>query len=441
MKNKFYNKGQILIEILIALIVVSLISGGVYYYLSKQIPKIPEFTEKTSQEITPTPSPTPSATPNLSSGPSPSPSPAPAPTPIVQKCTDGTLYGQCSANKPKYCGNGNLIDKCSNCGCSEGTNCQNEECKITKTTCLKSGVCVNDDILLIVQKGGGSFVTYDNRWGEITVDKEITKFYSQTVGEEADFLAVFTNFNASLERPRYSLSLGSGYTYGTKNLKAFLGMLNVEDLRKPDNFEDLIVTLAHEIGHYWLFYLSNPKLNLTERIEAEMNVHYWSCFQPGTVRYFDIMGGYDWKQSGANTFFSPFLPSPKTTGKFKFSPLSLYLMGLIPAESVSPMYWIEPFDGSNNCSTGGKAATEMTVSGTRKEVTIEDIMGVYGQRFPDYKNSQKEFKIQFALVVKEDSNLAQADINKLQEFINEFSNYFNFATFGKANVRVVPYPN
>jgi len=46
---------------------------------------------------------------------------------IQQKCTDGTLYGQCSTNKPIYCDNGNLIDKCSICGCPSGQECHTDE--------------------------------------------------------------------------------------------------------------------------------------------------------------------------------------------------------------------------------------------------------------------------------------------------------------------------
>jgi len=40
-----------------------------------------------------------------------------------QTCSDGTLYGQCSAAKPKYCDNGTLTDKCSSCGCPAGQSC------------------------------------------------------------------------------------------------------------------------------------------------------------------------------------------------------------------------------------------------------------------------------------------------------------------------------
>jgi hypothetical protein len=44
----------------------------------------------------------------------------------AQQCADGTPYGQCSANKPKYCDNGNLVDNCQQCGCPAGQSCQSD---------------------------------------------------------------------------------------------------------------------------------------------------------------------------------------------------------------------------------------------------------------------------------------------------------------------------
>ena len=38
-------------------------------------------------------------------------------TSAIPFCSDGTEFGTCSANKPSYCYNGRLIDKCSVCGC------------------------------------------------------------------------------------------------------------------------------------------------------------------------------------------------------------------------------------------------------------------------------------------------------------------------------------
>ena len=46
---------------------------------------------------------------------------------IIEKCSDGSLYGECAVIKPKYCQNGKLVDNCELCGCDEGT-CSNGKC-------------------------------------------------------------------------------------------------------------------------------------------------------------------------------------------------------------------------------------------------------------------------------------------------------------------------
>ncbi len=48
---------------------------------------------------------------------------------VIPTCSDGTEYGQCSSTKPKYCDNGTLVDKCTLCGCSQGT------CSVINDTC------------------------------------------------------------------------------------------------------------------------------------------------------------------------------------------------------------------------------------------------------------------------------------------------------------------
>ena len=51
MRQTFFdNKGQSLIGVVIVLVIVGLISGGLYFYLSNQIPKVSEVTEKQQKE-------------------------------------------------------------------------------------------------------------------------------------------------------------------------------------------------------------------------------------------------------------------------------------------------------------------------------------------------------------------------------------------------------
>ncbi|MEA3343797.1 MAG: C1 family peptidase [archaeon] len=75
-----------------------------------------------------------------------------------QKCSDGTPYGQCSSTKPKYCDNGNLIDKPSECGCPTGyadcdstdsngcevnTATDNSNCGSCGNTCGANEICMS----------------------------------------------------------------------------------------------------------------------------------------------------------------------------------------------------------------------------------------------------------------------------------------------------------
>ncbi len=65
---------------------------------------------------------------------------------IQQKCSDGTSYNQCSTNKPLYCDNGSLINKCSICGCPSGEESQSDEsCAIVEViTCTDSDGGINE---------------------------------------------------------------------------------------------------------------------------------------------------------------------------------------------------------------------------------------------------------------------------------------------------------
>lgn len=83
-----------------------------------------------------------------------------------QTCSDSTHYGSCSSAKPKYCDNGNLIDKCSICGCVSGTCRADGICRImsaiTGAVRDASNNPVKDAIVLIVDSSGrkvGDFIT------------------------------------------------------------------------------------------------------------------------------------------------------------------------------------------------------------------------------------------------------------------------------------------
>jgi hypothetical protein len=61
---------------------------------------------------------------------------------VKTSCGDGTIYGQCSVNKPYFCSNGTLIEKASSCGCNSnlsltGNSCISKYQEQPKTITLK----------------------------------------------------------------------------------------------------------------------------------------------------------------------------------------------------------------------------------------------------------------------------------------------------------------
>jgi len=184
-KINFHNRGQSLIGIIIVLVVVSLITGGLYYYFSKkQIPELTKITEKpTKEEVVPRE--------KIEE------------KPIIQKCTDGTLYTQCSSDKPKYCDNGNLVDKCSICGCPSNQVCQaNDSCKI-----------VPQKLLLLVE---------DNLYKGLTQELNT---YSNDVKREFGFETIIKTFPSSA-----SLLEIKSYVSNIYNSNQLTGVLIVGNL-------------------------------------------------------------------------------------------------------------------------------------------------------------------------------------------------------------------
>jgi len=187
MENNFYNRGQTLTGILIVLVVVGIITGGLYFYLSSQVPETSEITEKQEEKkIIPSPEQElPEKETTIPEETTPKEEVVPVcqnecsqtslkkcsgngyqtcgnydtdnclewssiiacpinticqngiciqQTQQEQRCADGTLYGQCSTNKPQYCANGNLVNKCSLCSCSLNYYCDksSELCRIAE---------------------------------------------------------------------------------------------------------------------------------------------------------------------------------------------------------------------------------------------------------------------------------------------------------------------
>lgn len=251
---------------------------------------------------------------------------------------------------------------------------------------------------------------------EYAVRKAVAKEFYRTHPDDYDFLVIFTGFDFFMGTGKYGEPLGlyfsvknditgigseqfdNSTSFGSNGkLQGYIDMgpLASKDTNPMDpGFEETISTLSHEVMHRWGAYVmfrdqnGLPSMSLLagdQPHHTEDEAH-WN-FLLHTQN--SVLFGNDWKDNGDGTFTS------QGRKRSAYSPLDLYLMGMIDRSQVPPFFLIEnpdidrmllPEEGS-------------TVSGSARTITIDDIIAAEGERFPTASDSQKNFKMAFIYLV------------------------------------------
>lgn len=179
--------------------------------------------------------------------------------------------------------------------------------------------------------------------------------------------------------------------YGSQGkLQGTIDLGNVTELAATPfgpKLDETLTTLSHELLHRFGAYVrfKNADGSLNNALLGKDSAH-WSYLldSQGSVMY-----GNGWKANSDGTFTS-------TAARSGYSPLDLYLMGMIPKEQAPPMLLIE------NSAIDKTKLPELgaTISGTAKIVTIDDIIAAEGARIPDSTTAQKKFTVGFVLLTR-----------------------------------------
>ncbi len=163
--------------------------------------------------------------------------------------------------------------------------------------------------------------------------------------------------------------------------------------------------LLQETGHHWGAFAgfkenaSDPQIRYDHMLNNRPG--HWDRYMDddnSPMDYDDI----DWIENNDGTFTK----HPISQGEFVFCDLDLYLMGLIPPSQVNPFYYIKNPTGTGN-----------TISGQKKQVSIDQIILANGQRTPDSSSSQKTFKQAWIILTKDVSkvNVMARDRERLRK--------------------------
>lgn len=220
----------------------------------------------------------------------------------------------------------------------------------------------------------------------------------------------------------FSAQYGSG-----GRLESFVHMDSItkypDDLNQRFLGEDSALSvLAHEVGHRWLAQARfRDGASTSNELLGRDEVH-WSFFLDSDGSFLE---GNDLTDLGGGQF--------RTAGAaLRYSPLDQYLMGLRPAAEVPPFFFARnPVGGGSD--RGRDPQTGVTFSGTRKDVTIDDVIAALGPRNPAPAPQAQPFRQAFVFVAVGGA-ADPAAIQKIDRIRSAFSEFFAQGTEGRGRV-------
>jgi hypothetical protein len=183
--------------------------------------------------------------------------------------------------------------------------------------------------------------------------------------------------------------------------------------------DNTMTLLGHETGHLFLA-LASVRDGSARPMLGTQSAHWSFNFNSEA----SLLEGNRIADRGADAEFR-FLTTGTVEG---YSPLDQYLMGLRPPEEVGPMFAVYP---------GGMSPTRLPqknilFNGTRRDISIEELIWTEGPRIPDHTVAQSRFRFAFIVITPEGQEPPASAIEKIEAYRAEFEPYFNRAAGGRA---------
>jgi hypothetical protein len=206
-------------------------------------------------------------------------------------------------------------------------------------------------------------------------------------------------------------------------------VVNMDALAKyPDNpFEKFfgenstVSVLGQEVGHRWLAFFTfrdsrftRPSMALLGRDQA-----HWSFFFDSDA---SVLEGNDIVEVGDGTFRTE-------AAVQRYSLLDQYAMGLVDQTQVPPFFYVEnPTNVTPRRNAASNPEVGVTFSGTRRTVTIDDVIAAVGRRIPSAADSPRVYRQAFVYVVSVGNTVDPSAISKLDRIRIAWDQFFSAAT-------------
>ena len=181
-----------------------------------------------------------------------------------------------------------------------------------------------------------------------------------------------------------------------------------------------VSVMGQEVGHRWLAFLMFRDHNgrRSTALLGRDRAH-WSFFFDSDA---SVLEGNDIVDLGGGSFRTE-------AAVQRYSLLDQYAMGLVDRTQVPPFSYIEnPTNVSPPRTASSNPEVGVTFSGTRRTVTIDDVIAVHGQRAPSAAESPRVYRQAFVYVVSAGRTVDPAAIEKLDRIRVAWDQFFSAAT-------------
>ena len=267
-----------------------------------------------------------------------------------------------------------------------------------------------------------------------------------------DFLVIFHNYELPIETGAFAFYLPiRNFVQGIGPFPSILSEFNITDFgafvgspqrlqglmfmglldNYPDNPNDRIdrefglgvntplTVLHHEAGHRFLanVFFIDPR---TKQFSAELlgrQFSHWSYYFNSEA---SLLEGNRIMDRGSGPFQFETIETTEA-----YSPLDLYLWGLLPPEQVPPSFLVrDPSIADNLFTPAHEPLAGIFFDGERVDVTLDMIREAHGRRIPDHTLSQKNFRYGFLLLKHEGEEVPPEHVEKIERLREAFDDRF-----------------
>jgi hypothetical protein len=222
----------------------------------------------------------------------------------------------------------------------------------------------------------------------------------------------------------FASAYGSGGQLASLVVMDNLGKYPSDPSQRANGENTTLALVAHESGHRWgatLRFRDGEGVS-SDAWLGRQRAH-WSFYCDSDA---SVLEGNDIEDRGGGGFRS-------VAAVQRYGPFDLYAMGLLAESEVPPAFYVESPSGASQ-DRESAPQTGVSFTGTRREVSIGDVVAAMGPRDPPASRSTRVHRQAWVYVVSRGRTADPAAIAKLETIRRAFEGFFAAATGGRMSV-------